>query len=57
MMQRNFPEDWVHDTGRLVIVGSAAHPFPVRYNLRVLRPGGNHLLASILSLAFYTARV
>lgn len=31
MMQRNFPEDWVHDTGRLVIVGSAAHPFPVRY--------------------------
>ncbi|KAN0133360.1 hypothetical protein V8E53_008800 [Lactarius tabidus] len=28
MMQRNFPEDWVHDTGRLVLVGSAAHPFP-----------------------------
>ena len=29
MMQRDFPEDWVHDSGRLVVVGSAAHPFPV----------------------------
>ncbi|KAI9511080.1 FAD/NAD-P-binding domain-containing protein [Russula earlei] len=28
MMVRDFPEDWVHDTGRLVLVGSAAHPFP-----------------------------
>jgi salicylate hydroxylase len=30
MMQRDFAEDWVHDSGRLVVVGSAAHPFPVR---------------------------
>jgi 2-polyprenyl-6-methoxyphenol hydroxylase-like FAD-dependent oxidoreductase len=29
MMQRTIPEDWVHDTGRLVLVGSAAHPYPV----------------------------
>ena len=29
MMQRDFPEDWVHNSGRLVVVGSAAHPFPV----------------------------
>jgi len=28
MMQRDFPEDWVHNSGRLVVVGSAAHPFP-----------------------------
>ncbi|KAH9169576.1 FAD/NAD-P-binding domain-containing protein [Lactarius sanguifluus] len=28
MMERTFPEEWVHETGRLVIVGSAAHPFP-----------------------------
>ncbi|KAI9453323.1 FAD/NAD-P-binding domain-containing protein [Lactarius psammicola] len=33
MMERTFPEDWVHDTGRLVIVGSAAHPFPERLSL------------------------
>lgn len=37
MMQRTFPEDWVHDTGRLVVIGSAAHPFPVRF---ALQPGG-----------------
>jgi hypothetical protein len=30
MMQRDFPESWVHDSGRLVVVGSAAHPWPVR---------------------------
>ena len=30
MMQRDFPESWVHDTARLVVVGSAAHPWPVR---------------------------
>ena len=29
-MERDFSEDWVHDTGRLVLVGDAAHPFPVR---------------------------
>ncbi len=29
-MQRVFPENWVHDNGRLVLVGSAAHPWPVR---------------------------
>jgi len=28
MIQCDFPEDWVHDTGRLVVVGSAAHPYP-----------------------------
>ncbi|KAH9972375.1 hypothetical protein BJV74DRAFT_210008 [Russula compacta] len=28
MMARDFPEDWVHESGRLVVVGSAAHPFP-----------------------------
>ncbi|KAI0293501.1 hypothetical protein B0F90DRAFT_1397850 [Multifurca ochricompacta] len=28
MMEREFPEEWVHNTGRLVLVGSAAHPFP-----------------------------
>ena len=37
MMERAIPEDWVHDTGRLVLVGSAAHPFPVRF---ALHPGG-----------------
>jgi salicylate hydroxylase len=30
MMQRDFPESWVHDSDRLVVVGSAAHPWPVR---------------------------
>ena len=39
MMERIFPEDWVHDTGRLVVVGSAAHPFPVRFALHL---GGYH---------------
>lgn len=28
MMERVFPENWVHDTGRLVVVGDAAHPWP-----------------------------
>lgn len=23
-------EDWVHDSGRLVVIGEAAHPLPVR---------------------------
>lgn len=31
MIECDFPEDWVHDTGRLVVVGSAAHPYPVRH--------------------------
>src|SRR6266404_6883073 len=30
LMEREFAEDWVHDTGRLVLVGNAAHPHPVR---------------------------
>jgi len=30
VMERVFPENWVHDTGRLVLVGDAAHPWPVR---------------------------
>jgi len=28
LMEQDFPEDWVHDTSRLVLVGDAAHPFP-----------------------------
>lgn len=39
MMERAIPEDWVHDTGRLVLIGSAAHPFPVRF---ALHPGGGY---------------
>jgi salicylate hydroxylase len=23
-------EDWVHDSGRMVLIGEAAHPLPVR---------------------------
>jgi hypothetical protein len=36
IMERIFPEDWVHDTSRLVVVGSAAHPWPVRRSLPLL---------------------
>ena len=27
-------EDWVSDDGRLVLIGEAAHPFPVRLQFR-----------------------
>ena len=33
IVERAFPESWVHDTGRLVVVGDAAHPWTVRRSL------------------------
>jgi hypothetical protein len=33
IMKRVFPENWVHENGRLVVVGNAAHPWPVRRSL------------------------
>jgi hypothetical protein len=43
-MERVFPENWVHETGRLVVVGNAAHPWPVRRSLPLDIPDQlNHL--------------
>jgi hypothetical protein len=44
MMERVFPENWVHDTGRLVVVGDAAHPWPVRRSLPHSRPAQSSLI-------------
>lgn len=32
VVERANLEDWVHDSGRMVLVGDAAHPYPVRLN-------------------------
>ena len=36
--ERSDLDDWVHDSGRLLVVGEAAHPYPVRAVRPPVRP-------------------
>ncbi len=56
VMQRAFPENWVHDTGRLVVVGDAAHPWPVRCSPPLLTFQTGSIISDEYSLARYDLR-
>lgn len=56
MMERVFPENWVHDTGRLVVVGDAAHPWPVRRSLPLLTLQTSSIISNRYSLARHDLR-